>query len=228
MIGNKIIISLASIIIVPLYPWATTMHVYNNTPYTFLVDLKQIGGELPSHLWGAIDKTIMPYKSAEILGCARNVGVKHNKEFIVAAMLTFDVNQGSGVDRGQTISLVQRVRGKTIGSKLWWGFSFGSFDNVWYDGNGQTWGKPKTFPIKTAKGDVFIQVKCKSDYWVGKKDPYDDLKYVLSMPDAPSKANYDEGFYLTSHNAYATTTEGYRLRSKIFLLPINYTLALED
>ena len=204
---RKKLLGLLTCVVFTMYPYGTTVHLHNNTPFTFAITVEQKGSSLSTSHWSAYQKTINPYQSANIVGIGRNVGIKNEKEYIFIS--TLKAVGTPSLNEGQSIILAQRLKGKVVGSKMWWGLSCGQFDNVWYDKNDMTWNNPKSCCLKSPKGDIFVQVKYKSHYWAGKKDPYDDITYVFSMPDAPSKARYDQGYYLTAHNAFATTKQGY-------------------
>lgn len=190
------------------HPYGTTVHVQNNTPFEFSVSVKQVGENyLSDNHWAIYKKTIPPYSDdVEILGLGRNVGVKSGRDYIFISTLRI-MNANNKADTDQSIILGQKLTGKFSGSTIKLGCSRGTFDNVW--DREDTWKKPRTFLFKAGESDAFVQVKYETRYWAGKPDPYDDLFYTFSMPDAPSKASFDKGFYLTAHNAFATTAQGY-------------------
>lgn len=179
---------------------AIKVQIYNNTPFEFdskmeIKGLPEVAQRIVnmSINIGAFNKVVQP-DLLTVLSDLSEPNAKPGQEPIF--LFTLKPVGEPRLQDGQTISLAMQFKGG-----LRWGYSLGQFNNEWYDKSNVSWENPKDFCLKSAWGDSFIQAKCRF---------YDDkLEFVLSMPDVPTKANFDEGFYLTSHNSYSTGGQGY-------------------
>ncbi len=108
----------------------TKVYVKNFTPYTFYVQkTKQTGTPLSNKKWKQLTRIIKPFSKAKILEFARDIGIKKNQNYIFETR----IKTNSPALKNKVIKLFQKIKGKTIGSKMWWSFSTGRPSPRWTD-----------------------------------------------------------------------------------------------
>lgn len=154
----------------------TNVFVRNATSFTFKVE-NLFNGQPSDDRMQSFATEIKPLSKTKIVGFNRNVGIKKGKTFIVTSLIT-------SPELKKRIGLQQKLVGKGVGSKMWWGVAYPGHDTVFYDDNAQTWDKPVRFKLQDKKGNYHNFMVRYKTYEAG---TYNDIEYVISGYSEPKK-----------------------------------------
>ena len=154
----------------------TNVYVKNCTPYTFKVtNVEQKGETLSKKRWNVINKTITPYSKIKVLKFNRDVGIKKRKKYIFNIILKTDFPELKDVQ----IGLYQKIKGKAVGSKLWWSFSKNGTPKKWFANNDATWLSPFILKTNIISPNHYLHdltLRCRT-FYAGKT--FKNLEYLI-------------------------------------------------
>jgi len=149
-----------------LFP-GTTVYIWNNTPYELLLQpIQQTGGHLKAKYWQQKVNQVSPYQHIAILNINRNIGIKSGLEYIFKTLAILKGIMRS--DKGK-LALLQKVKGKRIGSQMWQKARLRNFTNDWTKKN------RKRLKWKVNE-ELSLLIKYDKIICCG----YDDIMYVIN------------------------------------------------
>lgn len=177
----------------------TNVFVQNNTPFAFSVATQQSGASLRADAWQRGVNFIGPGRRDAVVRFNRDSGITDGQTFFFSTALTKDA--------GNSVHLLQQLRGSTIGSHMWQSLAGPGFTDPWYDDR-------NTHAATWSSGGISFRVLYRA-YFTGTDD---NIEYIIQYA-YPIEAGDASTFNVLAYNIYMRPTSlfknGQEIRARL-------------